>query len=276
MGARAHGGGGGRREIGLEVGLVKLGILASQLQEHGVIEKLVDRDILREALAPPSLDHKFTRQVRRRLRLQWPQCDVLVERIARDDGPMIEGGEAEGLSLCVRAKIGLKPKRVDDGDERLEQRQRGARTGTFLHDVSAPPSQDGVNGGDAIERRRDLNREDRLHDARRRHEEGGVGHAPGGGDDLTSPAMDRLGGNAGVEDLELDIPHRLITQRPLTTGPLEALQDVVTDRVQQPLVHLRWQRVVHEDVGSLFIRRKPPHRARREQVPIVALLEEIA
>ena len=36
-------------------------ILAGQLQQHGVVEELVDGDILRQPLPSPSLHHELTR-----------------------------------------------------------------------------------------------------------------------------------------------------------------------------------------------------------------------
>mmetsp|Transcript_63504 Transcript_63504/g.189221 ORF Transcript_63504/g.189221 Transcript_63504/m.189221 type:complete len:307 (-) Transcript_63504:2480-3400(-) len=139
-----------------EVALVHLGVLACELEQHRVVEELVDRDVLREALAAARLDHKLAREVRRRLRLERPQRDVLVERVARHDGPVVEGGEAEGLALRVRAQVGLEAKGVDDGHEGLEQRERRAWARALGHDVAAPPAKDRVDSGDGVGGRLDL------------------------------------------------------------------------------------------------------------------------
>jgi len=63
-----------------------------------------------------------------------------------------------------------------------------------------------------------------LHQARRGHEEGRVAHAPGRGDDLASAAVDGLRRDGGVEDLELDVPDRLVAQGTFSHSPLEALR----------------------------------------------------
>ena len=51
----------------------------------------------RRTLAAPRLDHELAREVRRGLRLERLQDDILVERVARHDGPMVEDREREGL-----------------------------------------------------------------------------------------------------------------------------------------------------------------------------------
>mmetsp|Transcript_43460 Transcript_43460/g.95114 ORF Transcript_43460/g.95114 Transcript_43460/m.95114 type:complete len:659 (+) Transcript_43460:316-2292(+) len=143
-------------------------------------------------------------------------------------------------------------------------------------DVAAPPREDGVDGRDAVDRARNVDEEHRLHQPGRGHQEGGVGDAARRRDDLAAAAVDGERGDGGVEDLELDIAHRLVAERPLAAAPLEALQNEVSDGVEQPLVHLGGQRVVGEHVGPLLARREAPHRARRKQVPVVPLLEKLA
>ena len=76
---------------------VRLGVLPGELEQHRVVEELVDRDVLAQALAAPRLDHELAREVRRGLRLERLQDDILVERVARHDGPMVEDREREGL-----------------------------------------------------------------------------------------------------------------------------------------------------------------------------------
>ncbi len=61
----------------------------------------------------------------------------------------------------------------------------------------------------------DLNVVDRLHEARGGHEEGAVAHPPGCGDDLTPTPVQGLTGHSCIQDLELDVPDGLITQRAL-------------------------------------------------------------
>ena len=57
---------------------------------------------------------------------------------------------------------------------------------------------------------------DRFHEARGSHEEGAVAHPPGSGDDLAPAPVQGLCSNIGIQNLELDIPDGLITQRALS------------------------------------------------------------
>ena len=76
---------------------VRLGVLPGELEQHRVVEELVDRDVLAQALAAARLDHELAREVRRGLGLERLQDDILVQRVARHDGPMVEDREREGL-----------------------------------------------------------------------------------------------------------------------------------------------------------------------------------
>ena len=42
-------------------GVIQHNILASQLQQHGVVEELVDGDVLRQTLPSPRFHHELTR-----------------------------------------------------------------------------------------------------------------------------------------------------------------------------------------------------------------------
>ena len=79
--------------------------MASQLEQHGVVEKLIDGDILAHPLAPTSLDHEFARKIVGRLGLQGAQHNGLVERVPRHDGPVVKHLEAKCLALRVGAEI---------------------------------------------------------------------------------------------------------------------------------------------------------------------------
>ena len=55
-----------------------------------------------------------------------------------------------------------------------------------------------------------------LHESGRGHEEGGVGDAARGGDDLSAAAVDRLARDHRVQDLELAVPDGLLAERTLS------------------------------------------------------------
>lgn len=68
--------------------------------------------------------------------------------------------------------------------------------------------EDGVDGRDAVGRRLHLDVVDRLHQARGGHHERGVADPSRRRDDLTPAAVDRLGGERGVQQPELDVAYR--------------------------------------------------------------------
>ena len=131
-------------------GVVEHDVLSRQFQQHGVVEELVDGDVLREPLSPPRLDHELPGQRRRRLRLQRPDGDGLVERVAGHDLPVVEHGEAEGLALRVRPQVRLEAEGVDGRDEGLDRVEGRAGHGRVLRHVTPAAGQHCVDGRDAI------------------------------------------------------------------------------------------------------------------------------
>ena len=76
--------------------------LPRELEQHRVVEELVDGDILRQSLPPPGLHHELARKMRGGLRLERAESDVLVQWVTRDNGPMIERRQTESLALSDR------------------------------------------------------------------------------------------------------------------------------------------------------------------------------
>ena len=94
-------------------------VLSRQLQQHGIVEELVDRDVFAESLAPARLDHKLPGECRCGLCLKGPDRYRLVQGISGNNLPMVEHGQTEGLALGVRPQVCLEPKRVNGWDEGL-------------------------------------------------------------------------------------------------------------------------------------------------------------
>mmetsp|Transcript_58935 Transcript_58935/g.86253 ORF Transcript_58935/g.86253 Transcript_58935/m.86253 type:complete len:295 (+) Transcript_58935:171-1055(+) len=207
---------------------LQVGVLARKLQEHGVVEELVDADVLAEPLAAARLDHELARQVRRGAGLQRVQHDRPVQRVPRHRGPVVEGRERHRLALGVGAEVGLEAEGLDGGQEGLDGVEGRPGLGRVLHHVPAPPGEHGVDGLHGVGRGLDLHAQHRLHQPGRGHQEGRVGRAPRRGDHLAPAPVDGLRGDRGVQDLELAVAHRLVAQRPLTATPLEPLDDRLT------------------------------------------------
>eukprot|EP00850_Spirogloea_muscicola_P018282 SM000166S02463 [mRNA] locus=s166:132546:136017:+ [translate_table: standard] len=96
-----------------------------------------------------------------------------------------------------------------------------------------------------------LNIVDRLHEARRGHEECRVGHPASSWDELAATTHEWLRCNLGIQNLDLDIADGFIAKWALACAPLEAGHDAVLDRVKQTLINLAWQRVVQQNIRTL-------------------------
>ncbi|MPC12705.1 NudC domain-containing protein 2 [Portunus trituberculatus] len=228
---------------------------------------LADPFVLLEMRKKLDLEH-FQMEVRGGLWLQGADHDALVQRVARHNLPVVEHAETEGLALCVHTQIRLKAEGVDGWDKGLDGVEWRAGHRCILRHMATPLGEHRVHRGDTVCWRLDLHEVVRLHEARRGHQEGGVGHTAGRGDDLATAAVQRLLGNHSVQDLELAVPDGLLTQRPLTGPPLEALHDGVPHGGQQVLVHLGRQCVVHQDVWPTMVWPKGPDGTGGQHVPV--------
>ena len=181
-------------------------ILSGEFEEHRIVEKLVDGHVLTETLAATSLDHKLASQMSRRLRLQGPQNDALVQWISRYNLPMMKHRKAKGLTLCVSPQIGLEAKRVDCRDKGFDDVQRGARDGSVLCNVASATSQNAVNSRNAVGGRLYFYEQVGLHEARSCHQKSRVSNSAGGRDNLASSPVNRFIRYHSVEDFKLGVP----------------------------------------------------------------------
>jgi hypothetical protein len=65
------------------------------------LQEFTNRNILGKALPPSRLEYEISCQRLRTRRLQWSEFDVLVERVARHDGPAVENKGERDLALSV-------------------------------------------------------------------------------------------------------------------------------------------------------------------------------
>lgn len=65
--------------------IIEKHVLSCQLEQHRVVEELVDGHILAQTLSSAGLDHEFSRQVGGWLRFKGSDDDALVQRITRDN-----------------------------------------------------------------------------------------------------------------------------------------------------------------------------------------------
>lgn len=79
-------------------------ILSGELQQHRIIEELVDRYIFTQTFATASLDHKLTSKMSRRLWLKGADNDALIQRIT---GNNLQRRAWSEISQKVRSEITL-------------------------------------------------------------------------------------------------------------------------------------------------------------------------
>ena len=101
--------------------LRKIDVLFRKFQQHGIIEEFVDGHVFAESFTAASLHHEFPGQMGGGLRFQRSQHNALVERISRNDLPVVEHRQAKSLSLGVCPQIRLETKRVDCRNKRLSR-----------------------------------------------------------------------------------------------------------------------------------------------------------
>ena len=152
--------------------IVQHDILSGQLQQHRVVEELVDGHILRETLPPPGLHHELPGEGGGWLGLEGSDGDGFVEGISGNNLPVVEYGQTEGLSLRVCSQVGLEAEGVDGRDKGLDDVERGAGNWSVLCHVTSSSCEHCVNRRHTIGRRRHLYEEVGLHQPRSGHEKG--------------------------------------------------------------------------------------------------------
>ncbi|GIX64352.1 phosphatidylinositol 4-phosphate 5-kinase 1, putative [Babesia caballi] len=161
------------------------------------------------------------------------------------------------------AQVSLEAERLDGRQVRVDLVERRAGLGKVLEHVAATAGENGVGGGDAVRRAGDLSKDNGLHEARRGEQKSAVDGTPRSGDYLTSTAHGGVRGNLSVDELELGVAERLLDERTLLAGPVEALDESGAHAADGGFDRIAGQNVVEQDVGA------------RVDVPVVLLHEEV-
>eukprot|EP00315_Gephyrocapsa_oceanica_P037559 CAMPEP_0185433746 /NCGR_PEP_ID=MMETSP1365-20130426/22048_1 /TAXON_ID=38817 /ORGANISM="Gephyrocapsa oceanica, Strain RCC1303" /LENGTH=324 /DNA_ID=CAMNT_0028038255 /DNA_START=80 /DNA_END=1052 /DNA_ORIENTATION=- len=208
------------------------------------------RDHLLEALALPDAGDELDR--------------VLVgEGVAGHRIPVVEDELREGLAARVLAEEGGEAERLRDGQVRLDGPHWGTGAVDLLDHLAAL-ARDGrvrlpLDGLGAL----DLAHEDGLLQPRRRRHHRGEEAAARGRDDLAAAAVDGVGVQHNVVDVDHDVAARLVAERALLAHPLPARHHRVLNLVQVLHAH----RHVHHEVRAGAVGAKAPDLLRRLLVP---------
>ena len=138
-----------------------------------------------------------------------------------------------------------------------------------------PPGQNGVNGRHTVLRCLDIHEIHRFHKTGCRQKKSRVRHASRRWNDLTGSAVYRRVSNRGVQQFELDASDRFLAQWTFACTPLKALHYRRSNAIQQSLVHIRCNGIVHENIPPVVVGAERPHRPRCQNVPLVFFPKEL-
>lgn len=110
--------------------------MSSELEQHRIVEELVDGYVLGQSFSPSGLQHELSSEMRGRLWLQRPDGYTFVQGITGDDLPVVEHRQTKGLTLGVSSQIRFKTKAVYRRDESFYRVKRTAWNWSVLSYVS--------------------------------------------------------------------------------------------------------------------------------------------
>merc|ERR1719221_2256409 len=171
---------------------------------------------------------------------------------------------------------GLLPQRGDEAEGlghrqvRLDLHQRRALARVLLEHTAAAQIHAIVHAAHGLLGARDLHEEDGLLQRRLAEHLGREARAARGRHNLPCAAVDGVGVQGAVGEIETDAAHVLLAQGALLGGPLEGAVDVLLD-FEEVLDGLR---DVNDNIGALSLWTPAPDLARRGLVPVVLLTED--
>mmetsp|Transcript_57563 Transcript_57563/g.174050 ORF Transcript_57563/g.174050 Transcript_57563/m.174050 type:complete len:960 (+) Transcript_57563:128-3007(+) len=194
---------------------------------------------------------------------------ALLRGVAQHVVPVVEDALREGLAARLLAQRGDEAEGLGHGQVGLDLQEGRALARVLLEDAAAPQVHAGVDAAHRLLRAGDLHEEDGLLQRRLPQELRGEAGAARRGHDLPRAAVDGVGVEGHVHDVEADAPHVLLAQGALLGRPLERAVHVLLDLVDV----LDSLRDVHHDVRALDLGAPAPDLPRRVVVPPVGLAQ---
>mmetsp|Transcript_53365 Transcript_53365/g.149093 ORF Transcript_53365/g.149093 Transcript_53365/m.149093 type:complete len:222 (+) Transcript_53365:459-1124(+) len=183
---------------------------------------------------------------------------------------MVEDALGEGLAGGLLPQGGDEAEGLGHGQVRLDLDQGRAFAGVLLEHAATAQVHAVVHAAHGLLGARDLHEEDGLLQRRLAEHLGREARAARGRHDLPCAAVDGVGVQGAVCEVEADAAHVLLAQGALFGGPLEGAVDVLLD-FQEVLDGLR---DVNNNISALGLRTPAPNLARRGFVPVVLLTED--
>ena len=194
---------------------------------------------------------------------------TFLERITVELFPMIEDALREGTAGSGGTEGLCEAEGLSDGQIGLHVNKRGSRNGFLLIDDTTTLGEALVNATDGIIGALDLNKEDRLLEARRGCDLRGIEHTSGSGHNLTTTSVDGIGVQGHVVNVEADASHVLVDHDTLFGGPLEGSFHRILDLLQ--VLHLLGD--VDKHVGTSGFRTETPNFLGIIRIPFEIVLE---
>lgn len=176
---------------------------------------------------------------------------------------MVEDGLGEGLARGGGAQIAVEAEGLHNGEVGLDGEERSTRTLLLVEDVTSPAGEDTVHTTHGCLRHLNLDQEDGLQKSGLSQQGGGVQDTTGSGNDLTTTTVDGIGVQGYIKDVEADVAHGLLSNRTLTSSPLETGDDRVLDFVEV----LDSLGLVNQQVGAVGVGAKSPDLAGVGDIP---------
>jgi len=190
-----------------------------------------------------------------------------LERITRDDLPVVEHALREGLTLSLGTEIIVETEGLQHRQVSTDNAERSARTRLLSDDGTTTTVEASVDATDHALRALDLHKEDRLLKTRLSGEHASVVATTSSRDDLATTTVDSIRMQSNIVEVEADTTNVLIAHDTLLAGPLEGRDHGILDliKVLDSLGH------IDKDVGTLVLRTEAPDLTGISDIPAVLI-----
>lgn len=176
---------------------------------------------------------------------------------------MIKDGLREGLARGGGTQVTVEAERLQDGQIGLDVEEGSTGALLLVEDVTTTAGKDTIDTTHGLLGNLNFDQVDGLEQGGLGQQGRGVQDTTGSGNDLTTTTVNGISVQGDIEDVEADRAHGLLSNRTLTTGPLETRDDGVLDFVQV----LNSLGLVNQQVGTGTIRTESPDLTGISDIP---------
>lgn len=176
---------------------------------------------------------------------------------------MIKDGLREGLARGGGTQVTVEAERLQDGQIGLDVEEGSTGSLLLVEDVTTTAGKDTIDTTHGLLGNLNFDQVDGLEQGGLGQQGRGVQDTTGSGNDLTTTTVNGISVQGDIEDVEADRAHGLLSNRTLTTGPLETRDDGVLDFVQV----LNSLGLVNQQVGTGTIRTESPDLTGISDIP---------